>query len=197
MPDTLVSVIVPTVGRASLDATLASLRAQKRAHLLELILVADTRVTGTVIDWPDLDGPWLYQRYAHWAPESAWGHPQRNDAMARCRGLYIASLDDDDVWDPDALERLYRAALAAPDRPLMFRMRYGDGSELWRRRAVDQGNVGTPMFVVPNLPEKLGRWGHRYEGDLDFFTSTLSQWPADALVWRPEVLAHIRPGGTP
>jgi glycosyltransferase involved in cell wall biosynthesis len=171
MPDTLVSVIVPTVGRASLDATLASLRAQKRAHLLELILVADTRVT--------------------------WGHPQRNDAMARCRGLYIASLDDDDVWDPDALERLYRAALAAPDRPLMFRMRYGDGSELWRRRAVDQGNVGTPMFVVPNLPEKLGRWGHRYEGDLDFFTSTLSQWPADALVWRPEVLAHIRPGGTP
>lgn len=194
----LVSVIVPTVLRPTLDRTLASLAAQPRAEMLEVLLVADTRVTGVVPDcgWPDLSMFGAYTRYGWYDSHSAWGHPQRNDAMLRARGLYIASLDDDDVWDPDALERIYRAALTHPTQPLMFKMRYADGSELWQRQVVSHGNVGTPMFVAPNIPDRLGRWGMRYEGDLDFIRSTLEYYPSNALVWCPEVIAHLRPEGT-
>jgi hypothetical protein len=58
------------------------------------------------------------------------------------------------------------------------------------------GNVGTPMFVLPAAGPR-GAWGRRYEGDYDFITSTLALWPAGALVWREEVIAHVWPTRAP
>jgi len=51
------------------------------------------------------------------------------------------------------------------------------------------------MMVVPNDKARLGSWGERYEGDIDFLTTTLEKWPGKDLsvVWREDVLADVRP----
>jgi len=69
-----------------------------------------------------------------------------------------------------------------------------EGLTLWERREVVFGNVSTQMIVLP-AGGRWGRWERRYGGDFDFLTSTLARWPAGALVWREEVIAHVWPNG--
>lgn len=164
------SILIPTCGRSSLSRLLDSVRPQL-ASVDELLI-----------------------RHDH---TGDWGHTPRNVMMASAKGDYILSIDDDDVYLPDALD-FVRAALAlAPGRPHMFRLirggRFGD-DVVWTDKVIREGNVGTQMICVPNVAGKLGRWGSRYEGDFDFIVSTLVLYPPDSLVWCEEVIAHWRPG---
>jgi hypothetical protein len=52
--------------------------------------------------------------------------------------------------------------------------------------------VGGHCMVVPNVPEKLGQWTDRYEGDFDFIEDTLKRWEPLEPVWRQEVIVHAR-----
>jgi hypothetical protein len=73
----------------------------------------------------------------------------------------------------------------------MFRVIYS-GLPIWRNRlpALMLGNVSNQNFITPNIKERLGQWGKRYEGDFDFIVSTVELHPSGAksIVWRPEVL---------
>ena len=63
-------------------------------------------------------------------PASA-GSAVRNAAFARAQGEYIAYLDSDDVFYPDALETLLAALHGQPDRVAFKRIR-GVGCQFWR-----------------------------------------------------------------
>jgi glycosyltransferase involved in cell wall biosynthesis len=130
-------------------------------------------------------------RYYEMEPATGWGYPQREYAIRHARGTHLWGVDDDDRVAPWALETIRRVAGEHPCRPLMFRVIYS-GLPIWRNRlpALMLGNVSNQNFITPNIKERLGQWGKRYEGDFDFIVSTVELHPSGAksIVWRPEVL---------
>lgn len=197
----LLTVIVPTIGRPSLVATLESLAQQRLAQYLEVLVVADTH--NRAVDQPSVESmPGCFaslQWLEHDAGHSAWGHPQRNWAMERAQGLWVATLDDDDVWVPGAMDSIF-GCLGNSDKTFhIFKMMHAQsGVVIWNRRYPSQGNVGTPMMVWKN-DSPVGEWGSLYEGDFSFVSSTVHKLPngMDDLYWQDKVIASIRPVGPP
>jgi glycosyltransferase involved in cell wall biosynthesis len=126
------SVIVPTSGRRTLPGALASVAPQLRPG--DEILVQCNR-------------------------DHDYGAKARNDLMARSHGPHLLFLDDDDEYLPTALDAFRSWAEANPGRIGIFRERLVDGTLHWKTRDFRIGNVGTVIFCVPNIPEKLGVWG--------------------------------------
>jgi glycosyltransferase involved in cell wall biosynthesis len=190
------TVIVPTIGRPSLMATLNSIACQEGSKRVEVIVVPDTH--GREVDpIPEraLDGPLhAYKWLPHDAGMNCWGHPQRNYAMQFARGRFICSLDDDDTWAPMALDHIITRVTDRTDGVHIFRMRYiPTGDELWRWPYMRLGNIGTPMMVVAN-DRRLGEWGSIYEGDYSFLVSTVANYGSeDSILWHDPVIALIQP----
>lgn len=183
------SIMVPTIGRPSLAKLLQELKEQLGPGD-EVLVIGD----GPVGAGPAVQPFGEQFRYLEHGPDHAWGHPQRNHAMPLAQGTHLMSLDDDDALRPGGLEMIRKAIGEHPSSPLMFRMTH-ESMVLWREPSFWVGNVSTQMFVTPNVPDKLGKWGHRYEGDFDFMSSTLSLYPQNALVWRSEITAMHGLGG--
>ena len=126
---------------------------------------------------------------------------QRNAMTAIASGSHLCWIDDDDRYAPNGLGTIAEGIAAHPDCPLIFQMEYPrSGRVIWRddgrckgqpKAPAIRGFVGTPMFVIPNKPAKLGRWGLANYSDADFVESTLAKgWPDP--VWIPKVVAHVR-----
>lgn len=127
------------------------------------------------------------------AGEHAWGHPQVNLGIEHAKGDYLVFIDDDDEFTGDALTNIRRAIRSLPEpTPLMFRFHSKRYGTLWQRKVIEVGCIGGHEFVVPNIPERIGSWTDRYEGDFDFIQSTLERWPANSLVWCEEIIAIAR-----
>ncbi len=172
-----VSVIVATIGRASLTPALQSLADQPLGPADEVIVVgADTPAIRDQVT------PFGYQFLGH-PPGGNWGYTERVYGIARATGTHLAFLDDDDVFLPGALAAMHAVIEANPDAPILFRMVAPWGEILWRRPLVREGNVGGGQFVFPNTPARMGTFSARYEGDYDFIVSTLARYPDGALVW--------------
>jgi glycosyltransferase involved in cell wall biosynthesis len=166
VPDVTFSVIVPTRGRKSLAATLDSVAEQLEPG--DELLVRCSR-------------------------DDEFGHGSRQTLMARARGTHLLFVDDDDQLARGALATMRRVARERPNRVVIFRMRYLDGRVIWREPVLQYRNVGTPMFVVPNVPGKLGRWenpDHPGMFDWRFIMETV-ELQGEPL-FRKEIVAHIR-----
>ena len=164
------SVIVPTRGRSSLAHTLTSIAAQLEDG--DEVLVMRNN-------------------------DDDFGSTARNSAMDRARGTHLLFIDDDDEYLPGALAAMRRFAVEHPDRIGIFRMRYWrDGRVLWDDAEFRFENIGTPMFVVPNVEAKLGRWEPTlYAADWRFISETVTlQGPP---LFREAVVAVINPDRRP
>lgn len=170
-----VSFLIATIGRASLAATLQSIECWPGDEILVIgynIRVTDVRV-----------------RSLHCRPGGNFGHAERNFAMPQARAQYLAHIDDDDVYVPGARALMADAMTTTPDVPVMFRMQYPNEDYLWKVPELKFGNVGTPMSLLPNQPEKLGKFGRRVGGDYEFLRT--STWPVESFVWRPDVTVRL------
>jgi glycosyltransferase involved in cell wall biosynthesis len=206
----LLSVIIPTVGRDTLERTLRSLAQQASALPWEGILVGDTYDRTWAAQLPRAerlanDHPHL--RYvAHDGGQHAWGHPQRNYGATVARGRYLAWLGDDDVYLPGAFAAIARAILSrkpgsiveAP-RPRVFLFRWIAPWKqvLWHTAGFlgeEPGHIDAECIVCPNVPARLGTWTNRYQGDFDFIRETIDLWGGlERVAWRPEVIAQAQP----
>ena len=94
--------------------------------------------------------------------------------MSRATGTHLLFIDDDDEHARAAFRHIRRAIDRYPDRILIFRMRRF-GELLWEVPELSRGSVGTPQFVVPNTPNRLGSWltHDQYSSDFDFLTECL------------------------
>jgi glycosyltransferase involved in cell wall biosynthesis len=176
--------MIATVGRPSLTATLQSVVSQKMPD--DQVLV--------ISNWPSVRSTATSYGcdFFKCLPGNDWGSTERNEAVVAARGDYLAFIDDDDVAVPDSRVAIESAIQANPGRPLIFRMQYPDtGVVLWAAPILCMGNVGTPMFVLPNDRAKLGTWGKEYGGDFHFIST--SAWTYPDFVWCPQVIARIRP----
>ena len=154
------SVIVATTGRPSLGQVLADIARE--------VLPGDEILVDVNNDCP-------------------WGHEARNRMMHRAKGDAILFMDDDDTYVAGAFEIIREKFAGDPERIHVFRMHYF-AEILWRTEKVENGNISTQMFVVPNGP--LGRWTDRYQGDLDFLESTVRLLGEP--VWHEDVIATYR-----
>lgn len=181
------SIIIPTICRPSLLQTLDSCRGAD-----EVILCPDgpdalrrVRVLVEQVRFPvgnlrviDTGGP-----------HKDWGHTQRNLVQGRAVGDWVMHMDDDDRYNPGALD-LVRAALAGAERiPHLFRAVSRTAGLVWHTRGVlAVGNITTLGIVVPNDPARMGTWQPRYGGDGDMAIETVGMYGGRA-VWRDEVIA--------
>jgi len=196
----LLSVIVPTVGRPSLARTLRSLLQQRSALPWELILVGDVHAgtyAETLRGVPGvLTGLTGVTYVEHDGGLHAWGHPQRNHGATIAIGRYLAWLGDDDLYLPGAFDAIHRAILASPEpRVHLFRWIAPWRGILWETPGVlQQDHIDAENVVCPNVPDKLGTWTNRYQGDYDFIAETVANWGGvERVVWRPEVIAQAQP----
>jgi glycosyltransferase involved in cell wall biosynthesis len=165
--DPTFSVVMPTVGRSTLLGALKSVAPQMQPGD-ELLVVCNNK----------------HDR-GDWA---------RNSAVERARASHLIFLDDDDQFVPGALAAMRAFALEHPARIGIFRMELWDGSCLWSEPVLRYGNVGSPMFVVPNIPGKLGKWDQtRIANDWAFIEETVALQREP--IFCDLVVAQIRPNG--
>lgn len=181
--DVKLSVIIPSVGRASLAEALSSC-----ADADEIVVVADE--ANDPVSLPVLP-PNAVLCFVRGGDH---GYTARTRGMEVATGTHLAFLDDDDIYTPDAISLLKQHAC---DRPVVFRMDHYRHGILWREPVLEFGNVSTQMFVVPNVPEKLGVWAPHMPGlaepggDYTFLAGCAANMGDP--VWREELVAILRP----
>lgn len=188
------TITVPTLGRPSLYATLYSIFVGGVSKLDQVIVVGDGPQPEAARIVDTFRGR-LPISYYETEPKRMVGHPQRTSAMARATGTHLMWMDDDDVYADAAITTIRKEVSLLPDKVFIFKMqglaRRLGYDLLWRTKEVLIGNIGTPMFVVPNVPGRLGKWGDRYAGDFDFISSTVEKVGAESVEWREDVIALI------
>lgn len=158
-----ISFIIPSINRPSLQKTIESIE----ARIGDEICVE--------FDIPSM---------------KAWGNPQRNKAIARATGDYLAFIDDDDTYVKGHREMMEQAIKDHPGKPILFQMQYPDGRILWKEKRILPGNVSTPMILVPNDKKMLHTWeGKRNMADFIFMSKW--KWSRAITVWKEQVIALI------
>lgn len=171
------SIIVPTIMRPSLVATLDSIRDARARPGDEALIVVDAAhrdgygPAGINDAVAALVAGGVSVRILQ--PDEArggWGGPARNHGVAVARGSHLLFIDDDDVYRPGAIDIIRGLVADAPDTMHVWRMLARGGRVLWGKQQLRVGNIGTPMFCVPRYA--AGGWTGRYEGDFDFALSS-------------------------
>ncbi len=175
----MITFMIPTIGRPSLKSTLRSIETRPGDEVL---------IVGGVMAGQRIENGVTW-RYVPCPPGNDWGHSERNFATPLARGRYIAHIDDDDLYAPGTRRLMADAIEKTPGRPVLFRMQFPNGITLWHDKEIRCGNVGTPMFLIPNMPTRLGTWQSFVGGDCAFLEGC--KWAAEEFVWRPEVTVSL------
>lgn len=169
-----ISFIVPTIGRDSLQDTIASIELWDGDELLVI---------------------------QHDPPSCNWGNNERQEGVNKAKCDYLAFMDDDDVYVSGHREIMDAAIRETPGLPIMFRMKFPDGTILPKdvsnkpmrnksHKYLRSGNVGTPMILVPNIKEKLSTWNPTIP-HADFQFINCWTWPRRNIQWKKDVIALI------
>lgn len=173
-----ITVVIPTMNRPTLSRTV-----QSAAGADEIVVVGDG-VLPTA-------GQIRIQETACSGDRGSRAAELRNVGMARATSDWIAFMDDDDVFTPNAIQAI-RSVVSGKERALyVFKMTYR-GTQLWQRPVVEYCNVGTPMIVCPSRDYKPWPLQGYPAEDYGFAHLNQTSWPG-GVVFRDEVIAHIRP----
>lgn len=172
MAEPFLSIILPTIGKATLVRTLRSIKIQHGVSY-ELLLVSDGPSKVAKSLWEQFGFPGQYIEVPG-GPSGDWGHTPRNLAMPRASGKWLMSIDDDDVYLDGVFAKISELLNKGPEIPHLFRMKRPPDL-IWKGGGgLVEGNVSTQNIVTPNIPAKLGKWGSRYAGDFDFIRETVA-----------------------
>lgn len=196
------SIIMPTLGRPTLWASIASVVDQledgDRLIVVADALNGDTRAaTETVWDFQPASVDYL-----ECAVEgSSFGNGQRDAGLAYVAGAtsHVAFLDDDDQWLPNAADLIRWHVGDDMAHAHIFRAEWGPGHHahgavLWADREVRESNIATPCVVLPNKPYQA-RWldgnGRYYVSDFAWLSSAIGE--CDGVCWWEDRVAVVRP----
>jgi len=181
-----ICVITPTIGRKTLKRALVSARLSPED---EWLVIGDgpqpdaERMVRDLVVIP-------YLRYFEGPLTHNQGNEQRDLGMSLSDRDYFLFLDDDDVFVPGAIKIVRRhLEESSRPRPIIFRMHH-DGRVRWESTELFPGNVGGAMLCVPNIRDRLGRWGNAsgFGSDMQFITSTLSCYDQNDVIWSGDVI---------
>lgn len=188
MKDDSISVIIPTIGRPSLAATLDSMIHQIDED--DQVVVVGDGPQSVAKDIASAYGSKV--RYLE-TPERAndFGATPRNLGIDVADRPYLAFMDDDDVYLPGAFGSIKDGLRQCPGRPHLYRMIWVE-RVIWSVPAILLENVGTHMVILPNVKSKLARWKTHYAADFDFINETGLLYPPEmSYVFREEVIASL------
>ena len=158
-----ISFIIPTIGRPSLQRTLASIEKWNSDEVLTIQF-----------------NP----------PSGTWGNSERKAGIAKATCDYLAFIDDDDYYVSNHRAIMERAMQENPGLPNLFRMQYPNGDILWKELRIIPGNVSSQMILVPNRKEMFYKFmfpGNTNMGDYYF----VARWKFPEVIWREEVIAFL------
>jgi hypothetical protein len=190
------SVVIPTIGRDSLEHTIASLDAQPESAGLEVLVVADT-FGGTT---PALERARekIQASRHHWVEYDAGfhmvGQPQRTYGAHLASAPWVWFSQDDNIAAEDALASIEMVIdNETKRRPLFFRFRSFWGELLWREPYLALGNIDADCLVFPRPIAQNVQWGLRYEGDFDAARAAFQLARGD-VAWVDQIISIARPG---
>jgi glycosyltransferase involved in cell wall biosynthesis len=186
-----ITVIIPTCGRDTLRRTLESLSPARLRQDDEVIVVSDGPQPASFAIATKLCGI----KYVEAERTKDFGGHQRNIGMELARGTHLAFMDDDDEYAPGAFDRLHKDVDERPQHIHIYKMIRWDGVVTWSEKKLYYGNIGTPMFIVPNIPDRLGRWSSNGGHDYQFLRDTVEKWPdrEARVVWHDHIICRLRP----
>lgn len=195
---TRLAIILPTSGRATLEAALRSCETGGAGEDDVVLLMVDgaehEEAARQAQEAADL--PCAVHRIVSQERLGGIGGPLRNLALDRVEERDLADwvlyLDDDDAWAPGALQLVRERVAAEPGIPHMFRMDGPPHGLLWRSAVLQVGNVGGPMFVHPVDAERTGRWDGQRCQDHRFMVETCKRYDMQ-LRWHEDVIYYVRP----
>ena len=116
------SILVPTMGRPSLNETLRSIMEQPLMPGDEVLVIGDmNHGEAPGKDIAEKFGPQvIYSACA--GAKNAWGGPQRNLGLTLAKGTWISYMDDDDKMAPNTLEIMRELCSNHPEKPILTRM---------------------------------------------------------------------------
>jgi hypothetical protein len=189
------SVVIPTVGRDTLEQTLDSLAAQPESSGVEVVVVADTHggFTAQLEQARRLtrsrDHVWLELD----AGLHCVGQPQRTMGARAATAAWVWFSQDDNISAKDALATIEMATdQQVRPRPLFFKMRTYWGDVVWRSPYLALGNIDADCMVFPRHIAHAVTWGLRYEGDYDAAIEAVTLSNND-VAWINEVVSIGRP----
>lgn len=166
----LISVVMPCYNAAPyVEIAVESVMQQSYPHL-ELILIDDGSTD---------ESPAIIERLAAAHPgritvlhqTNSGPYAARNHGLAHAHGNFIAFLDADDTWHPDALKKLHDAMTGAPADVAYCG---------WQN--IGELAVGTQPFIPPNYP---------MEDAAKLFLQTCP-WPINAALVRRQLIDTLR-----
>ena len=193
-----VTVVMPTVGRPSLERAIASVVDQLEDSD-ELLVIGDgERPVAADVVAGFQPAPVTYVECLR--PGSVFGNAQRDFGMqlAYGRSSHLMFLDDDDVYVHGGFDVVRRELEFNPNSAHIFRARWGPrhhafGVELWQDQVVREQNIATPMVVLPNRYYDCSWWQFNARGvvsDFGFLAAALGQC---SVAWHTDVIAVVRP----
>lgn len=195
-----VTVVMPTLGRSTLRRAVSSVVDQLEDDD-ELIVVGDAAVDHRAWDVVAGFQPARVLYVEARRPGSVFGNAQRDFGMelAAGRTSHLMFLDDDDVWEHGALDKVRWAVGDSLQHAHLFRCMWGPGHHahgtvLWADPQVREGNVGTPMVVLPNRAYERSWWDFNRRGvvsDFGFLSAAIGECAGE--VFHEPVIATVRP----
>jgi glycosyltransferase involved in cell wall biosynthesis len=182
------SIIVPTLGRPTLQRTLESIAPQV-IDGDEVIVVSDGPIPGVQESVTSMGACF---RYLEGPLTRQWGHEQRNAGMRSASGDYLAFIDDDDWYVKGALSVIRETIGLEREKLFLFRIEY-IGRRIWSTCEVVAENICTTITIVPNRPDlprwRVGTFNGGRGGDFVFCREVLEIIPSNRPVWVDRFIA--------
>lgn len=195
----MLTVIVPTCGRGTLEDSLTSIAKQAQEVTREVIVVGDGYQRLAEELTQEFRHGGMDVRYLSHGPTRNYGNAQRTFAQGISHGSHILYLDDDDIYAPEAF-RVIEKAIKRETGPgiFIFKCIAPWGEVVWTEEgAYEQGNICTIQLVVENprahkQPTQLPDWPLRQGGNVPWTLDVAESFGAS---WRPEIISIARPKG--
>lgn len=195
MNEPSLSIVIPTCGRPSLYVTLHSIITALCREDDQVIVVGDgeqpeaQRIAASFVNRIPLV-------YTETELTKDHGAVQRTAGTTRATKDVILYMDDDDAYTPRCFPIIRNAVSENPGKVLMFRMRAAarrlSYDLLWREPKLGVGNLGTPMFVLPNDGKAFPPWPPGTCADFGYVSEIVRRRGGEScIVWREEVIADI------
>lgn len=190
------TIMLPTVGRPTLERTLDSIAVQRFGPEDRVMMISDGYNPRVEQVFKDYQAKMPIDLCVVDGPNNDWGHTPRNIMMPHVRTTHIHHMDDDDIYaSPETLSTIREHVIENPDVPHIYKVRFADnGRIIWFAKGlIEFANVTTIGFVHPHLKGKYAFWPPRIGGDFEFWRDTQAHYKPDALIWHNDVLFVARP----
>ncbi len=192
------TIVVPTIGRPTLETTLQSIARQALIPGDRVIVALDTFQESPRPDVAALVARYGFELLPVDGGVHFMGNPQLNAAIAGCTTDYFCALGDDDVYVDGAIASLRKKL--KPGRALLFQfyappyLVAGDPRRfvLWADRVLRIANISGCCIVAPREALVPVSPMDRCEVDFDWIVDIVAK-TGQRPIWVPEVLIIARP----